>query len=46
MKTQKPELICLYTDGGQTISRIIESSFTAFLRRELQNGGKYPLDRK
>lgn len=42
MKTQELKLICLYTDGGQTISQIIAGSFAAFLRRELQRDEKYP----
>lgn len=42
METQEPELICLYADGGQTLPQMIDSSFTAFLQRELQNGEQHP----
>jgi len=36
MKTQELVLICRYSEMGQSVAQIIQSSFDTFLRKELQ----------
>jgi len=42
MKTQELILTCRYSDEAQSISKIIQSSFDSFLKKELQNVEKHP----
>ncbi len=43
MKPQELTILCHYSEGGDSMIRIIQSSFDAFLRKELQNVEKYLL---
>ena len=43
MKSQELTILCHYAEGGDNIIQIIQSSFDTFLRKELQNVGKYLL---
>ena len=37
MKPQELTVLCLYSEEETSITRIIQSSFIAFLKKELQN---------
>ena len=41
MKPQELTVSCRYTEGDAGILQIVQSSFNAFLRKELQNAAKY-----
>lgn len=41
MKAQEIVLTCRYSEEGNSIARIIQTSFDIFLRKELQNAAKY-----
>ncbi len=41
MKPQELTILCHYSEGGDSIIQIIQSSFDTFLRKELQNVEKY-----
>ena len=43
MKPQELTILCHYSEGGDSIIQIIQSSFDTFLRKELQNVEKYLL---
>ncbi len=43
MKPQELTILCHYSEGGDSIIQIIQSSFDAFLRKELQKVEKYLL---
>ena len=43
MKPQELIILCHYSEGGDSIIQIIQSSFDTFLRKELQNVEKCPL---
>lgn len=43
MKPQELTILCHYSEGEDSIIQIIQSSFDAFLRKELQNVEKYLL---
>ena len=41
MKPQELTILCHYTEEGDSIIQIIQSSFDTFLKKELQNVEKY-----
>ena len=41
MKMQELMLTCRYSKDGQTVAQIIESSFEAFLKKELQYAAEH-----
>ncbi len=41
MKPQELTILCHYSEGGDSIIQIIQSSFDTFLRKELQNIEKH-----
>ena len=41
MKPQELTTLCHYSEGGDSIIQIIQSSFDTFLRKELQDIEKY-----
>ena len=43
MKPQELIILCHYSEGGDSIIQIIQSSFDTFLKKELQNVEKYLL---
>ena len=42
MKPQDLTVLCRWTEEGTSVARIIQSSFAAFLKKELRNVEKCP----
>lgn len=41
MKARELTVICRYSGEEKSVARIVQSSFDAFLRKELQDAAKY-----